>query len=93
MIEMMIMIMMKVMMMMMRIKMTKILKQSLGVKMGKDKMCQEEEVMEVTNHHLIQGVEMWDLEVKGDIEVKEDGRVGQVHRVYQLHRGHRDSKV
>ena len=26
------------------------------------------------------GVEMWDLEVKGDTEVKEDDEVGQVHR-------------
>ena len=86
------MMMMKVMMMM-GTRMTKILKQSLKVKMGKNKMHQEEEVVEVMNHHLIRGVEMWDLEVKGDIEVKEDGGVGQVHRVYQVHRDHRDLRA
>ena len=80
-------------MMMMRTKMTKILKQSLKVKMEKNKMHQEEEVVEVMNHHLIQGVEMWDLEVKGDTEVKEDDEVGQVHRVYQVHMGHGDLMV
>ena len=74
-----------------RRKMTKILKQSLKVKIGKNKMCQEEEVVvEVMNHHLIQGVEMWDLEVEGDTEVKEDDEVGQVHRVYQVYMGHRN---
>ena len=56
-------------------------------------MHQKEEVVEVMNHHLIQGVEMWDLEVKGDTEVKEDDKVGQVHRVYQVHRGHGDLRV
>ena len=87
------MMMMKEMMMMRRMKMTKILKQLLKVKMGKNKMHQEEEVVEVMNHHLIQGVEMWDLEVKGDIEVKEDGEVGQVHKVYQVHRDLRALRV
>ena len=67
--------------------------ETLTVKMGKNKMCQEEEVVEVMNHHLIQGVEMWDLEVEGDTEAKEDDEVGQVHRVYQVHRGHRDLKA
>ena len=62
--------------------------------MGKDKMCQEEEeVMEVMNHHLIQGVEMWDLGVKEDIEVKEDEEVGQVHKVHQVHKDLRALKV
>ena len=78
---------------MMRTKMTKILKQSLKVKMGMNKMHQGEEVVEVMNHHLIQGVEMWDLEVEEDTEVKEDNEVGQVYRVYQVHRGHMDLRV
>ena len=76
-----------------RTKMMKMLKQSLKVKMRKNKMHQEEEVKEVMNHHLIQGVEMWDLEVEGDTEVKEDDEVGQVHRVYWVHRGHRDLRA
>ena len=39
------------------------------------------------------GVEIWDLEVKGNTGVKEDDEVGQVHRVYQVHRGHRDLRA
>ena len=50
--------------------MMKILKQSLKVKMRKIQMHQEEAVVEVMNHHLTQGLEMWDLEVEGDIEVR-----------------------
>ena len=92
-VEMMMEMMMMMKVMMLRMKMMKIWKQSLRVKMGKDKMHQEEEVMEVMNHHLIQGVEMWDLGVKEDIEVKEDGEVGQVHRVHQVHKDLRALKV
>ena len=43
----------------------------------------QEEVVEVMDHHLIWGLEMWDLEVEGDIEVREGEEGGQVHRVYK----------
>ena len=49
--------------------------------------------MEVMNHHLIWGLEMWDLEVEGDIEVKEDEGGGQVHKVHQVYKDHRDLRV
>ena len=75
------------------LRMMKIRRQSLRVKMGSNKMHQEEEVMETVNHHLILGVEMWDLGVKEDIEVKEEGKVGQVHKVHLVHKYLRAHKV
>ena len=53
---------------------------------------QEEEVV-VMDHHLIQGLEMWDLEVEGDIEVREDEEGGQVHRVYRVYKDLRDHEA
>ena len=78
--------MMRMKVMVLRMRMMKIWKQSLRVRMGNNKMPQEEVVMEVVNRHLILEVEMWDLGVREDIEVKEDGEVGQVHRVHQVHK-------
>ena len=63
------------------------------MKIGKNKMHQEQEVVKVMNHHPIQGLVMWDLEVEGDIEVREDDEVGQVHRAYQVHEDHKDLRV
>ena len=77
------------MMMMTKMRMMKIQKQSLRVKMVKIQMHlvekvhqenQEEVVVEVMDHHLTQGLEMWDLEVEGDIEVREDERVNRSTR-------------
>ena len=88
-------------MMMMRMKMMKTQNQSLRVKVVKIQMHLEvevyqehqEEVVEVIDHHLIQGLEMWDLEVEGDIEVREDEEGGQVHRVHWVYRDHKDLKT
>ena len=90
------------MMMRMRMKMRKTQKQSLRVKAAKIQMHlvvvvyqenQEEEVVEVMDHHLIWGLEMWDLEVEGDIEVREDKEGGQVHRVHQMYKDLRALRV
>ena len=54
---------------------------------------EETVVIEVMDHHLTQGLEIWDLEVEGDIEVKEDEEGGQVHKVYQVCRDHKDLRA
>ena len=84
------------MMIMMMMMMMMILKQLLRVKMEKIRMCllvevhQEETVMEVMDHHLTWGLEMW---VEGDIEVKEDEEIEQVHKMYQVCRDHRELRA
>ena len=94
MMEMMMGMMMMRMMKMTMMRMTTMMKpkQLLRVKVEKIQMHllvevhQEEIVVEVMDHHLIQELEMWDLEVEGDIEVKEDEEGGWVHKVYQVYR-------
>ena len=81
---------MRMKVMVLRMRMMKIWKQSLRVRMGNNKMPQEDGGV---NRHLILEVEMWDLGVREDIEVKEDGEVGQVHRVHQVHKDLKAHKV
>ena len=88
------------MMMTMRIRMMMMkLKQLLRVKVEKIQMRlwvevhQEKMVVEVMDHHLIQGFETWDLEAEGDLEVKEDEEGGQVHKVYQVYKDHKDLRA
>ena len=95
---------MKMMMQMMmrrRMRMMETQKQSLRVKVAKIQMHlvvrvyqeNQEEEMEVMDHHLIWGLEMWNLEVEGDIKVREDKEHAQVHRVCQVYRDHKDLKA
>ena len=87
---------MRMMKMMMRMMMMMKMKQLLKVKVEKIQMHllvevhQEEMVAEMMDHDLIQGLEMWDLEVEEDIEVKEDKEGGWVHKVYQVYGDSKD---
>ena len=90
------------MMVMMMVKMMKTQRQSLRVKVAKIQMHlvvevyqenQEEEVVEMMDHHLIWGLEMWDLEEEGGIEVREDEEGGQVQGVYWVYKDHKDLRA
>ena len=75
------------------------MKQLLRVKVEKIEMHllvevhQKEMVAELMDHHLIQGLEMWDLDIEEDIEVKEDEEGGWVHKVYQVYGNHKDLRA
>ena len=91
--------MMGMMMMMMRMTMMMKPKQLLRVKMEKTQMHllvkvhQEEMMVEVMDHHLIRGLEIWDLKVEGEIEVKEDKEGAWVYKVYQVYKDHKDLRA